>query len=219
MNLVRPSLFFSNHAFRAWLNIRKLLPKRKCQTFGIPRSNKQTRIEKIYVINLDRETRRWSMVESELGRILNAEGETLLSMTERYSAVDARTFQNDPSRDADIDPFYTLEDQLFVEPQPSTLPTKMDLKAPIPMSRPEVAVAQSRINLWKRIAANGNEHVLILEDDVWFHSKFGKYLDQAWGEINCVCENEELFDVLYLSYLEVKHGAPKTSIGRANFFL
>jgi hypothetical protein len=37
--------------------------------------------------------------------------------------------------DGDVDPFYTLSDQLFVEPQPNALPDAFDLTRPIRMSR------------------------------------------------------------------------------------
>ena len=85
------------------------------------------------------------------------------------------------------------------------------------MSRAEIAVAQSHINVWKKIAAGNNENVLILEDDTWFRSGFAKQMDQAWTEI--VVENNVKggFDVLYVSYLEVKHGAPKSFLSSSLF--
>ncbi|MES2373383.1 MAG: family 16 glycosylhydrolase [Bacteroidota bacterium] len=164
----------------------------------------------IYVINLDREQGRWSKMEQELKRILDSSGAEILRLTERHVAVDANKFSQEPDKDAEIDPFYTLGDQLFVEPQPLVLPTSLELNAPIQMSRAEIAVARSHINVWKKVAAGNYDYVLILEDDTWFHSRFAKYLDQAWTEI--VAENDVRgkFDVLYVSYLEVKHGAPKS---------
>jgi hypothetical protein len=85
------------------------------------------------------------------------------------------------------------------------------------MSRAEVAVARSHINVWKQIAASNHEYVLILEDDVWFQSGFAKYLDQAWNEVVAKYDKKGRFDVLYVSYLEVKHGAPKTFLSRNVF--
>ena len=35
MNLARPPLAAVGHAFRFWLTLRRLLPRRKCQTFGV----------------------------------------------------------------------------------------------------------------------------------------------------------------------------------------
>lgn len=217
MNLARPLLRVVSQGFRFWLNLRKLLPKRKCQTFDANGAGKGPRIEKVYVINLDREPRRWFNMEKELRHILDASGTDLLNMTERHVAIDANAFSKEPPRDADIDPFYTLEDQLFVEPQPLTLPTKLELNAPIRMSRAEIAVARSHINVWKKVATNDHEYVFILEDDVWFHSGFTRHLDQVWAEVFNNGNNNGCFDVLYVSYLEVKHGAPKTFLSNNAF--
>ena len=209
MNLARPLLGVVSHGFRFWLTLRRLLPKRKCRTFGAQGAEKGPRIEKVYVINLDREPGRWSKMEQELRHILDASGTELLNLTERHVAVDANAFSEEPSRNADIDPFYTLGDQLFVEPQPLVLPTKLELNAPIRMSRAEVAVARSHINVWRKVAASNHEYVIILEDDVWFHSGFTRHLDQVWAEVFDICKKNGRFDVLYVSYLEAKHGAPK----------
>jgi GR25 family glycosyltransferase involved in LPS biosynthesis len=210
VNLSRPPLAAISHVFRFWLNLRRLLPRRKCRTFGVADAEGCRRIEKIYVINLDRQPRRWSELEQELRNILDSSGTELLKLTERHVAVDAKTFTQDPPKDADIDPFYTLGEQLFVEPQPLVLPTRLELNAPIRMSRAEIAVARSHINVWRQVAASNHAYVLILEDDAWFHSRFARYLDQAWDEVAAECDKRGRFDILYVSYLEVKHGAPKT---------
>jgi GR25 family glycosyltransferase involved in LPS biosynthesis len=131
--------------------------------------------------------------------------------------MDARDFLQDPPKDSDVDPFFTLADQLFVEPQPRSLPTKYELDAPIRMSRAEVAIAKSHIQVWRRIAQGSQGHALILEDDVWFHPRFASHLDQAWREIAIESANHEGFDVLYVSYMEVAHGAPKTFVSRHVF--
>ncbi len=212
MNLSRPPLAGLSHVFRFWLNLRRLLPRRKCRTFGVPDAEGCHRIEKVYVINLDRQPGRWSKMEQELRNILDSSGTELLKLTERHVAIDAKTFTQDPPRDADIDPFYTLGEQLFVEPQPLVFPTRLELNAPIRMSRPEVAVARSHINVWRQVAASNHAYVLILEDDVWFRSGFARHLDQAWDELATECDKRGRFDILYVSYLEVKHGAPKTSL-------
>ncbi len=209
MNLTSPSIAIVRNIFRFWLTLRRLLPNRKCKTFSVQSSSKFPAIDKIYVINLDREPTRWFQMKQELKCILDSSGAEILKLTERYSAIDAKQFSHEREKDAEIDPFYTLGDQLFVEPQPLVLPTRLELDTPIRMSRAEIAIAQSHINVWKRVAAGNNENALILEDDTWFHSSFAKHMDQVWTEI--VAENNVKggFDVLYLSYLEVKHGAPK----------
>ncbi len=210
MNLARPPIAAVSQAFRFWLAFRTLLPRRKCRAFGVHGAEKGLGVEAIYVINLDREPGRWSDMKQELRHVLDSSGTSLLSLTERYAAVDAKAFLQDRPKDADIDPVYTLGDQLFVEPQPLVLPTQFELDAPIRMSRAEIAVARSHINVWRQLAASNHAYGLILEDDVWFHSWFARDFDRAWNEIVTGCDKDGRFDVLYVSYLEVKHGAPKT---------
>jgi GR25 family glycosyltransferase involved in LPS biosynthesis len=216
MNLARPSVKIVSCAFQFWLALLRLLPKQKCQAFNT-QGSQSPRIEKVYVINLDRASSRWSKIQLEIQRILDSSGKNLLNLIERHAAVDANAFLSDPSIDADIDPFYTLGDQLFVEPQPLVFPTKFELKTPIRMSRAEIAVARSHINVWRKVAANNQEYAMILEDDVWFHNGFAKYLDQVWDEVVGECDKRSKFDVLYLSYLEAKNGAPKSSLTRNVF--
>lgn len=217
MNLARPSLNVVSCAFQFWLALRRLLPKQKCQTFNMLGAQKGPQIEKVYVINLDRAPRRWSNMQQELRQILDSSGEELLNLTERHVAVDANAFLEYPPKDADIDPFFTLGDQLFVEPQPLVFPTKFELNTPIRMSRAEIAVARSHINVWRQVAASDHAYALILEDDVWFHNGFAKQLDQVWDEVIGEYDKRGKFDVLYLSYLEVKGGAPKTFLSNNVF--
>lgn len=191
MNLTRTSLAALRLAFRLGYGLRRLLPKQASTTFGQLDSSGQT-INKIYVINLDRASDRWSRVKGELKRIRDRFGNDLLGLTERHAAVDARSFLHDLPKDKDVDPFYTLADQLFVEPQPLTLPTRFELETPIRMSRAEIAVAKSHIEIWRRIALGTQAHVLILEDDVWFHPSFGPYIDEAWRELKNTAGNNEI---------------------------
>jgi len=208
MNILPPQKSIFIYFFRFWLYVRRFLPRIKCQTFGINQDN-SPRITKIFVINLNREHGRWNKMKQELHRILESSGKTLLSITERYSAIDGNEFLEIPTKSSEIDPIYTLADQLFVEPQPLTLPTELDLTAPIKMSAAEYAVAQSHINIWKLIASGNEDYVLLLEDDVWFHSVFQRAIKKVWSEIFSERKIGEV-DILYLSYLEVKDGAPKT---------
>jgi GR25 family glycosyltransferase involved in LPS biosynthesis len=217
VNLARPRLAALRLAFRLGHRLRRMLPRQTSQAFGAqPTSSGQT-IERIYVINLDREPARWSRVKQELGRIRDRFGNDLLGLTERHAAVDARGFLQDPPKGADVDPHYTLADQLFVEPQPRSLPTRYELEAPIRMSRAEVAVAKSHIDVWRRIARGVQGHALILEDDVWFHPSFARQLDQAWKEVTIERGEHEHFDILYVSYSEVMYGAPKTFVSNHVF--
>ena len=217
MNLARPPLEAVGNVFRFWLILRRLLPKRQCRTFGVQDADKGPRIEKVYVINLDREPGRWSTMEHELRHILDSSGAELLNLTERHVAVDANAFSEEPPKDDDIVPFYTLADQLFVEPHPLVFPTRLELNSPIRMSRAEVAVARSHISVWRQVVASNHAYVLILEDDAWFHSGFARYLDRVWDEIVAEYDKRGRFDVLYVSYREAKHGAPKAFLSNNLF--
>ncbi|MQB35021.1 family 16 glycosylhydrolase [Rhizobium rhizogenes] len=212
MNLARTPLGILRLAFRLGHGLRLILPRQTSKAFGRQRDFGDQPIGTIYVINLDREPGRWSRIKKELRRIKDVSGNDLLGLTERHNAVDARSFLQDPSKDSDVDPYYTLADQLFVEPQPRTLPSKFELEAPIRMSRAEVAVAKSHIEVWKRIAQGTQKYALILEDDVWFHPGFARQLDQAWKEATTASGGYEGVDILYVSYMEVTNGAPKSFI-------
>lgn len=207
----------SRSLFRFLMKCRRLLPKKTTRAFGVLSTKERPRIERIYVINLNRQPTRWAEMEQELRHVLDWSGGELWNLTERYAAVDANHFLQEPLKNPDIDPIYTLGEQLFVEPQPLALPTRLELDYPIQMSQPEVAVALSHIGIWQKVASNNHQYVLVLEDDVWFRSMFASHLDKAWAEIEAECDRENNFDILYLSYQEVKHGTPKTFLSRNVF--
>jgi len=153
----------------------------------------------------------------ELGRILDSQGVPLSNRVLRYSACDA---QADPLELLDgtiVQPFYTLGDQLFVEPQPHAVPDAFDLERPIMMSQAEVAVASSHIGVWKTIAQSNACYSLVLEDDIRFERGFGDILDQAWREMVDADQANPGFDILYVSYGEVRHGAPKELVSKNVF--
>lgn len=153
----------------------------------------------------------------ELDRILDASGKALSERVVRYSACDALANPPDFLNGADVGPFYTLGDQLFVEPQPLALPDTFDLERPIRMTQAEIAVAYSHIGVWKTIAQSSASYTLVLEDDVWFQRSFGRILEQAWREMEDVDRANPKFDVLYLSYDEVRYGAPKELVSKNVF--
>ncbi len=217
MNLTSPGHAVSKFLFRVAMKSRRLLPKKRSQVFGSWDENERSRIERIYVINLDRQPTRWVEMEKELRHVLDRSGAELWNLAERWAAVDAIDFVQEPLKDADIDPIYTLGEQLFVEPQPLVLPSRLELDSPIKMSRSEIAVARSHINIWRRVAESAHEYVLVLEDDVWFRPAFVPHVNEAWCEIEAQGDRTSNFDILYLSYEEVKYGAPKTSLSRNVF--
>ncbi len=217
MNLSSPLLGATKLLYSIGLKSRRLLPRQQSHTFGAPTESERHGIGRIYVINLDRQPDRWAEVSRELNQVLDSSRVALTKRAVRYPAVDARGFAQPPLDGEDVDPFYTLADQLFVEPQPRALPDRLDLDRPIRMSQPEVAVARSHIGVWRQIAAGGHAYALVLEDDVWFHRGFARRLDRAWAEMNGEGSETQRFDVLYLSYKEVKRGAQKTLLSRSVF--
>ena len=217
MNLSRPLLAASKLLYRIGLKSRRLLPRQQCHTFGASNAKQRQWIEQIYVINLDRQPDRWVEIGRELSHVLDSSGAELAKLAVRYPAVDARTFVQPPREDDEASPFYTLRDQLFVEPQPRALPDRLELDRPIRMSLPEIAVARSHIGVWRRIAEGKQPYALVVEDDVWFQRGFARHLDRAWREIEAEGNKTQRFDILYLSYNEVKHGAQKTFLSSSVF--
>ena len=206
MNTTRHSRFFSRLTFRVLLCTRDLGLNPSSETFG--RREHHDAIQRIYVINLDREPNRWGQMNRELGRLRDRDGKPLAAISRRFSAVDARFNKGLPSREL-IQPHYSLADQLFVQPN-SQLEGSVDAQArSIEMTPQEVAVALSHIEVWKLIAENAQEYTLVLEDDVYFRRGFARSLDDAWAELMQRSRGVAPVDVLYLSYKEAKHEAPR----------
>src|SRR2546428_7067109 len=151
MHLSKPLHPASRFLHFLFLQYRTHLPRQRCVAFVPPSNAQQSGIGPIFVINLDRQPDRWTDVRRELACILDAAGKPLAERVVRYSACDAQNHAQQLLDDGDVDPFYTLSDQLFVEPQPNALPDAFDLTRPIRMSRAEVAVAPSHIGVWKAI--------------------------------------------------------------------
>jgi GR25 family glycosyltransferase involved in LPS biosynthesis len=217
MNLSKPL-----HSLSRLLNIlfskcRSRLPRQRCLTFLEPSDAQRSGIGSIFVINLDRQTNRWTDMVHEIDCILDARGKPLSERVARYSACDAQVDPSEFLDSADVDPFYTLGDQLFVEPQPDAVPDAFDLERPIRMSQAEIAVARSHIGVWRAIAQASDSYTLVLEDDVWFKRGFGRILEQAWREMEDADGVNPRFDILYLSYKEVRHGAPKELVSKNVF--
>jgi GR25 family glycosyltransferase involved in LPS biosynthesis len=209
MNLLRPLLAPERLLYAFALTSREFLPKQKSRAFGQSREAGCHQIGSIYVINLDSQRDRWARMSRELALVSDTEQRPLASWALRQSAIDAKTFDQTRPAGCNVDPFYTLRDQLLVEPQPLAMPDRIELDRPIRMSQPEIAVACSHICVWRKIAASKQEYALVLEDDVTFSTRFARHLDRAWRELFDDPAHMQGFELLYLSYLEVKGGAPK----------
>ena len=217
MNLSKPLSSAARLLHVLFLRCRYRLPRQRCLTFLGASDAQQSGIGPIFVINLDRQPNRWTDMVRELDCILDAAGKPLSERVFRYSACDAQVDPPESLDGADVDPFYTLSDQLFVEPQPHAVPDAFDLERPIRMTKAEIAIACSHIGIWKTIAQSSATYALVLEDDVWFKRSFGRILKQAWHEMEDADQASPRFDVLYVSYKEVRHGAPKELVSRNVF--
>jgi len=208
MNLSKPLSSASRIIHSLFLRALFRLPRQRSVTFGDGFDALRSKIGPIFVINLDRQPTRWIDMVRELGRILDPQGVPLSNRVLRYSACDSQA-DLELLDGTMVQPFYTLGDQLFVEPQPHAVPDAFDLERPIMMSQAEIAVACSHIGVWKTIAQSNACYSLVLEDDIRFERGFGDILDQAWREMVDADQANPGFDILYVSYVEVRHGAPK----------
>jgi GR25 family glycosyltransferase involved in LPS biosynthesis len=187
-------------AYRAALAVRHVQPRPQSRSFG---ADDSTKVGRIYVINLDRQTSRWHQIQRELTRIRDIPGVPLAALTKRVSAVDAR--YHTESLTGLIQLSYTLADQLYVDPHPLPDCASNHGEIPIEMSREEVAVALSHVKVWELIAAGNHPYSLVLEDDVYFHSAFSRVFDQAWSTL--VRKEPLALDLLYVSYEAARGGA------------
>ena len=204
--------------YRVALQAKKLFPKKKCIAFDqIDKESIHGCIENIYVINLDRQPQRWKQVLGEFSQVLDAKGRALSGYIRRISAVDALEFEG-ALESVDVDRTYTLGEQLYVDPR-KVLPNKLNLGEEIQMSRQEIAVALSHIDIWKKIAASKDQYVLVLEDDICLSHRFSNYVGEVWSELLKLRGKSVLFDMLYLSYREVDQGAEKTPVTENTFQL
>jgi GR25 family glycosyltransferase involved in LPS biosynthesis len=205
-----PGLLF-RLAYRLALSGRWIATKPVCKSFGRANDQSYETIQQIYVINLDRQALRWSQMQRELQQIYDGSGTPLVELTRRFPAIDAKDYAGSPSESV-IETHYSLADQLYVEPQPAISTGRINIDQRIQMTRQEVAVALSHIEVWKRIASGEHGYTLVLEDDVCFHRGFAQFTDQAWEDLGDAHGYSPPFDVLYLSYKEAKTRAQKSDV-------
>lgn len=181
-------------AFRAWRPLTVLVPGGRVRAFG----GGAGQIGAIIVVNLDRQPRRWRRVTKELGRFRTSEGIPLTSITRRLGAVDARDGRA-VAATVDVDAMYRIGDHLYVQPD-ARLAECFVQDEPVRMSRQEVAVARSHVEVWKAVATGADDYVLVLEDDVWFKPGAPTAIDRGWRAALDRCAAEGGPKLLYLSY-------------------
>ncbi len=195
MNDTTSPVLITRLLFHMSRGLRYLDGRPTCTLFGP--DQRRDLIQRIYVINLDRQNNRWRKVRSELGRLRDRTGRPLTDLTRRFSAVDARYYKGPPNP-SELLPNYTLADQLFVEPNP-LLTDDTNLKNQnVDMTPQEVAIALSHIGVWKTVAESNSSYTLVLEDDVYFRRGFGRYFEKAWVDLMRTSGQVNSFDILVL---------------------
>src|SRR5260370_16454267 len=161
MNTATYSGLLARLLYRLMLSARYLGVKPTCECLGT--GEPLDAIQRIYVINLDRQVPRFRQMQEELNRVQDRSGRPLTAITRRFSAVDARYFTG-PLDNKELQPHYSLADQLFVDPHPllETFGGYKDQR--ILMTRQEVAVALSHIPVCKTIPPSHPPYTLLLDD-------------------------------------------------------
>jgi len=206
----------SRLVYRVLLGMRWIGPKPVCRSFGNSTNARCDVISRICVINLDRQVPRWQQIQRELRMVCDKKKQPLVKLSDRFSAVDARRFTGKPSH-PDLEATYTLSDQLYVEPNPLLATNGTSEDREVEMTRQEIAVAMSHIEVWKQIASSDHSYTLVLEDDVFFCRGFAGFVDQAWTELVQSYGPTNAFDIFYLSHKESKSGVEKHDVSKLLF--
>lgn len=194
VNLFEASGRLNKLAFRASRAVLGLFRGGRISAFG----SGHGKIGMVLIINLERQPQRLRRTLRELNRFTISNGTSLVSITRRLSAVDARDGR-DVAATADVDQIYSLRDQLFVQPDPR-LEECFEIGESITMTPQEVAVARSHIEAWKLIFASKCEHVMVLEDDVWFRRGAALAIDRGWNLATKRSGDIKEPNLLYFSY-------------------
>lgn len=201
-----------HRAFRVWRYATTAVPAGRLRAFG----HGPDRINAVVVINLNRQPARWRLVMRELRRFRTADGARMSTITRRLPAVDARDGRA-VAATADVDVTYCVGDQLYVQPDPR-LADSFGPDEPVRMTRQEVAVARSHIEVWKTIATGAHDHVLVLEDDVWFRPGTKAAIDNGWRDAVAHSLGGRGPQLFYLSYAvadpNAQHHKPTGSVFR-----
>ena len=207
MNALSFSDFKERFAHRVRLRVRIFDIRRRSLVFSS--GNEPNTLRRIYAINLDRKPDRWRSLRRELDRFTDRRGARLSTITRRFSAIDARYLKTPPDASLII-PTFTLADQLTVNPNPRLQIDDETRAREITMTRQEIAVALSHIEVWKLIAEGDVASALVIEDDVFMAAGFSRQLQESWSNLHS-SDDEPGFDLLYLAYCDVGEGKRSAS--------
>lgn len=200
MNIISFSTALQRQGQKLDQLVRLLDTRARTASFSARKS--KDRIGRIYVINLDRKPDRWRKISKELERVKDIRGLPLFSLTRRFSAVDSRYLTT--VNEEILQPYYSLADQLAVEPNKKLAINDESRSRRIEMTPQEKAVALSHIEVWKLVASSDIPYTLVLEDDVYFRYGFARAVDAAWSNLIDHKTKDPRFDLLYLSYQAAK---------------
>jgi len=162
-----------------------------------------------YIINLDRQVNKWVQFQKEAEFQKVKGNKNLLDYCHRISAVDGKEINLKEFTSYHIAKSYNLRDQYYVDPDPRLLSIIRKKSITVDLTKEEIAVALSHIKVWKKLVDENKPYALILEDDVFFEREFAKRINQLWKELPNKRDDGARFDLLYLSFCEVDHGAKK----------
>ncbi|HNQ68875.1 MAG TPA: glycosyltransferase family 25 protein [Bacteroidales bacterium] len=168
--------------------------------------NKKDEIKSAYFINLDHELNRWKQFSKDAKRLKVKNNHMLLDFCYRVSAVNGKELNLDTVSSEIIKKSFPLSDHYEIDPDPKLLSLINKEDIYIDLSKEEIAVALSHIDLWQKIINEKIDYALILEDDIYFNKDFSETLNKAWKELPNNRSDGYKFDILYLSFLEVKGG-------------
>ncbi|MCW5870168.1 MAG: family 16 glycosylhydrolase [Candidatus Eremiobacteraeota bacterium] len=173
------------------------------------------KIGEILIVNLDRQPKRLQRTLRELARFRTDDGVLLSSISRRLTAVDARDGRA-VAATADVDQTYPIGEHLHVQPD-ARLEECFGLKERVRLTRQEVAVARSHIEAWKYVVNGPANHVLVLEDDIWFAHGAALAIDRGWLAASNRFANEGGPRLLYLSYEDAGGTAERADACEALF--
>ena len=194
---------------RSWVNLHTRLLDATHSSLAFNSGDTASAIQRIYVINLDRQSERWRQVSRELDRLNVRSGGRLSSISRRFPAVDSTLVESVPSGDV-LEPYYSLGAIRCSSSRFRSSPgTTARGRGRIRMTRQEVAVALSHIGVWRLIAGSEVPYTLVVEDDIYFRRGFIRNIDNAWATIQDRDANCGPVDLLYLSFKEAE-GRPQS---------
>lgn len=199
MNTISLADFGERFAHRLRLRLRVFDMKRRSDVFS--KEGELDSISRIYVINLDRKAERWRRVRNELDRFRDRHGNRLSAVVRRFSAIDSR-YLNLPPDSSVLTPIFTLADQLTVDPHPLLRIDDGARAREISMTRQEVAVALSHIEVWRLIAEGDVSSALVIEDDVFLVPGFARILQRTWSLMTDT-DGTHHFELLYLAFKDL----------------